>query len=91
MAQVSVSETRHWLHNQLNGAIALTILAVFFVALRTIGVGLVSWKKRQQRAPFGWDDGLILASLVAFPAFCACAIGIDFENNTSTCVTAYKS
>lgn len=83
MASIATTETQNWLHNQINGAIALIVLAVFFVALRTIGVRLVNRKKEGQKnkqsLPVGWDDALIVLSLVAFIPLCACAIGIYLE------------
>lgn len=74
MAKESVEAKREWLHNQLNGAIALIVLSVLFVALRCVGVGFVNWKQRRVK-PMFWEDTLVLASLVGFLPLCACAIG----------------
>lgn len=78
MAEASVDETRQWQHNQINGAVALIALTIFFVTLRIATVGQRNWQMRQRCVLFGWDDGFIIASLVAFIALCACTIGTNF-------------
>ena len=73
MAEPNIPQLRNWLHNQIDGAIGFIVLAVFFVAPRIIGVRLAKGKKKQS-VPFGWDDELILCSLIAFLSLCICAI-----------------
>ena len=67
-------ESRPWLHNQINGAIAFIVLTVSLVVLRVVGVTLL--ERHKKRAMFlSWESVLLMASLVFFIPLCACAIG----------------
>ena len=83
MGQETLAEKREWLHNQLNGAIAIAVLATCFVSFRFVGLGILNWKKKKLIGVSLWEDVLILASLIAFLPLCACAIGQDPHPNGS--------
>ena len=75
MGKETLTEKRDWLHNQLNGAIALAVLTTSFVFLRCVGLGVLNWQKKNLIRFSFWEDALILASLIAFLPLCVCAIG----------------
>ena len=75
MGDETLIEERRWLHNQLNGAVAFAVLTIVIVTLRCIVKVLVDWKRRTVTRLLIWEDSLVLASLFAFLALCACAIG----------------
>ncbi|KAI4226557.1 MAG: hypothetical protein LQ349_006859, partial [Xanthoria aureola] len=74
MGEETLAEKREWLHNQLNGAIAIAVLSTCFVSFRYVGLGILNWKKKMLIGVSLWEDVLILASLIAFLPLCACAI-----------------
>ncbi|CAL8578664.1 hypothetical protein XPA_004431 [Xanthoria parietina] len=74
MGEETLAEKREWLHNQLNGAIAIAVLATCFVSFRFVGLGILNWKNKKLIGVSLWEDVLILASLISFLPLCACAI-----------------
>lgn len=47
MGEETLAEKREWLHNQLNGAIAIAVLATCFVTFRFVGLGILNWKNKK--------------------------------------------
>ena len=55
-------------------------VAVVIILLNTLFVTLRYWSRYLQKAPFGWDDILILPSYISCLGSCICGIR---ENSTS--------
>ena len=73
MNQEQHDQAVYWLHQQLQGAIALIVLTVLIVSLKLLGSRLQS----SYTTALLWNDALIVAALIAFLTVCACAIGMS--------------
>ena len=74
MPQESLETKYRWLQNEFDGAVALIVLTVVFVSLRCVGLGYLDWRSRRT-VSFGWEEALLVGSLLVFVPMCICAIG----------------